>query len=949
MDNDVIKILENQKLFNWYFDNRNYVLLLGVLLSIVVSAYMSRRILRVGEKIDYKEIYGKTLAHTAIALIIGTGLNAAGMEFKFAVNHMPILLFSGAVLLTAGIQIIECTRYSKNYIEVIKRANIIFIGIIECVVLLLAVMGRLEVIELVAAVIGYITLKTANDFIDSCVKVPLKYDANIELLTEDYPVSQMEDLFESRKRQLDNLCKELEQSREEPFAVAISGEWGSGKTSFVNVLKEKLSQAEFVNVECSIEYDVKAALKDLSSQIQEIFKRNNVYIGTNGVIDKYFKKIGEFVDDAGYSGMAKIIDKIQIGENSSYLETKAAMNKELKIFYGLTGKRIYFVVDDMDRIIDDEMRAMLFQVIRESVSLSNCITLFMVDYDRLTSERMSKEFLEKYVNHQFELCDTEFEEVVEKYEKLYFTESFWLEKSDYIKERGKASQRDIKNNGSKFLLGIQNKIKEIKESQKREKISDEDRRINEEHLDYLQDAEMRLQSRMKNPRKVKRYLDSIKRMLNVADIIWFQNEDAGSNEYSQENWVETILEVAFLKAFLYEEYDELIKAGSLYFFKRDKKNSYIVEFIISGFCAWLVGFGNKENVVEMVVYRLYALDINTDKTEHQILMEELDKNTLQEENLLLYVNECLGINFHYERMQKILNYLERYTFENPRYKAEVVVGIMSIISGNYNMYVQGLNKIMERIKSIVDDSRRTGIFNEREWNMIEHYTNILQTRLIFGNSSIICSVLGIVHNTEFTEYFDKNMDTVSQLHDTILKINEVYPLSEFTQAGTEIQTLINYFQKTEEILSGVEFRYAENEIKYFLKKVMIMLEILDIWFGKEEPDSEQYYNIMHGEFKSYALENADNLINSLKELESYFSIHQEDVKVADAFIELVRKLEILDKENPDYFGKDKNKVIIALSNTYELLGKNPVILKAYEDNWRFCKLRLFRLRRNMKM
>lgn len=309
MDKDVIKILENQKLFNWYFDNRNYVLLLGILLSIVISVYLSRRILREVEKIDYKGIYGKALAHTAIAIIIGTGLNAAGMEFKFAVNHMPMLLFSGAVLLTAGIQIIECTRYSKNYTEVIKRANIIFIGIIECVVLLLAVMGRLEVIELMAAVIGYITFKTSNDFIDSCVKVPLKYAANIDLLTEDYPVSRMEDLFESRKRQLDNLCKELEQSREEPFAVAISGKWGSGKTSFVNALKEKLGQAEFVNVECSIEYDVKAALNDLASQIQDIFKRNNVYIGTNSVIDKYFKKIGEFVDDAGYSGMAKIIDK----------------------------------------------------------------------------------------------------------------------------------------------------------------------------------------------------------------------------------------------------------------------------------------------------------------------------------------------------------------------------------------------------------------------------------------------------------------------------------------------------------------------------------------------------------------------------------------------------------------------------------------------------------------
>lgn len=127
-----------------------------------------------------------------------------------------------------------------------------------------------------------------------------------------------------------------------------------------------------------------------------------------------------------------------------------------------------------------------------------------------------------------------------------------------------------------------------------------------------------------------------------------------------------------------------------------------------------------------------------------------------------------------------------------------------------------------------------------------------------------------------------------------------------------------------------------------------MLELLDIWFGKEESDSKQYYNIMHGEFEQSVLENADNLFCGLNELESYYSIHQEDVKVADAFIQLVFKLEMLDKEFPDYYGRDKSKVIIALSNTYELLEKNQAISKAYEDNWKFCKIRLFKLRRDMK-
>ena len=596
MEKNIIKILSDNKLFAWYFNNRNCILIIGMIVLVIIAICMTKIIIRKVGKIEYKIIYGKPMAHIIIAIIIGNGLNAAGLKLEFSIEHMPILLLSSAMLITVSIQLAECIRFYRNFERVIKRTNIIVIGIIESMVLLLAIMGRLEIIELLVAVVGNITLKIINTFIDNCTRIQNKCVINNNLLTRDYSVEQEEDLFKSRKRQLNRICIELEAFSGEPFAIAISGEWGSGKTSFVNALKGRLKQVEFVNVECSIEYDIKAVLRELSSQLQEIYKNNNVYTERNGAIDKYFEKIGELVDDAGYGGMTKIIDKFQNNENSSYWENKAIMNQELDEFYKLTKKRIYFIIDDMDRIIDDGMRAVIFQVIRKSVELHNCVTLFMVDYEQLKSERMSREFLEKYINHQFELCDTEFEDIVEHYENSFLADSFWDEKSDYIIENGKKLKRNIAEHGQKILVSIQREIQNLQDSIKNGNASEQDERINKMHLEYLLDVEARLQSRMKNPRKVKRYLADIQSKLTIVDLVWFQDENPGKNEYSLEDWVETIHDIAFLKAFLFEEYDELIKAKSFYIFKKDEKNSYVVEFILNGFGAWLTLNERKEEV-----------------------------------------------------------------------------------------------------------------------------------------------------------------------------------------------------------------------------------------------------------------------------------------------------------------------------------------------------------------
>lgn len=956
MEKNIIKILNDNKLFAWYFNNRNCILIIGMIVLLIIAICITKIIIRKVGKIEYKIIYGKPMAHIIIAIIIGNGLNAAGLKLKFSIEHMPILLLSSAMLITVSIQLAECIKFYRNFERVIKRTNIIVIGIIESMVLLLAIMGRLEIIELLVAVVGNITLKIINAFIDNCTRIQNECVINNNLLTRDYSVEQEEDLFKSRKRQLNRICIELEAFSGEPFAIAISGEWGSGKTSFVNALKGRLKQVEFVNVECSIEYDIKAVLRELSSQLQEIYKNNNVYTEKNGAIDKYFEKIGEFVDDAGYGGMTKIIDKFQNNENSSYWENKAIMNQELDEFYKLTKKRIYFIIDDMDRIIDDGMRAVIFQVIRKSVELHNCVTLFMVDYEQLKSERMSREFLEKYINHQFELCDTEFEDIVEHYENSFLADSFWDEKSDYIIENGKKLKRNIAEYGQKILVSIQREIQKLQDSIKNGNASEQDERINKMHLEYLLDVEARLQSRMKNPRKVKRYLADIQSKLTIVDLVWFQDENPGKNEYSLEDWVGIIHDIAFLKAFLFEEYDELIKAKSFYIFKKDEKNSYVVEFILNGFGAWLPLNERKEEVIEKVIYKLYSLDINTDKSQRQRLIEEIEAGSLQEEKLNLYVNECLGINFNFYRMEKILNYIEGHNFKSQRDKCEIMVNIISILSGNYDIYIDGLIDIMKRVKIIIDRERKEGNFNEKERRLIEHYTQVLQTRLIFGNSSNICILLGILHNEDFTGDFEnKNIDSISQLCNIILKVNESFPLPEFNKADTELNTLKNYFERMKVEFSEERFSYAETEIMYFLEKVEYALKILEIWFGnfnslnQDVTDLREYYDNVKGEFNQSALKNANNLTKALREVENYILAYPEDINPGGAFIKLLFDIEKIDKENHDYWGKDKRKVIIALSNIYEKFEKTPVFIRAFGDRWIFCKIRLFQLRRNMNM
>lgn len=96
--------------------------------------------------------------------------------------------------------------------------------------------------------------------------------------------------------------------------------------------------------------------------------------------------------------------------------------------------------------------------------------------------------------------------------------------------------------------------------------------------------------------------------------------------------------------FLQESYMQMIKAKDFYLLKKDEKNSFIANLVIED----LNLEAKKYNeLIEILVYRLYVVDSNIDKSEHQKLLDEIDKDRIKEENVLSYLNECMGIRIDF--------------------------------------------------------------------------------------------------------------------------------------------------------------------------------------------------------------------------------------------------------------------------------------------------------------
>ena len=245
------------------------------------------------------------------------------------------------------------------------------------------------------------------------------------------------DLFGIQKYQ--NALVEFVNHSHTPLTIALQGEWGSGKTSLMNLLDDELcDKGTFYRVWInSWQYSLmrtpeEAILKIVEGMIEQIVKTVSDNDGKNKTVENVksiFKKIsfagGKFLakqiaDKAGLNPDG--VDALFDGEGAEGAEI-SRMKKEIeKLITEIIEKNkdknklgFIFFIDDLDRI-DPPVAVHILELLKNIFDLDKCIFILAIDYDvvikglepkfgKLTdkNEREFRSFFDKIIQMPFSM------------------------------------------------------------------------------------------------------------------------------------------------------------------------------------------------------------------------------------------------------------------------------------------------------------------------------------------------------------------------------------------------------------------------------------------------------------------------------------------------------------------------------------------------------------------
>ncbi len=227
------------------------------------------------------------------------------------------------------------------------------------------------------------------------------------------------------KLELNNYAKSLSEfilSTETPFTISIQGEWGSGKTSLMNLIYNNLcsdsSDKRFQGVhidtwefflDCPPDQAVKNVLLTILDEIiknasNKKLKLENEIKDLALAVSKFFSISIDIVADYFGLDLAYLKEenlKYNSQDNSSLMMVKNIRNKISKIVSKLvqtkkdnTIKGLIFFIDDLDRV-DPETAIRLLEIFKNLFNIPHCIFILAIDYDIIVSGLRKK--LDGYV------------------------------------------------------------------------------------------------------------------------------------------------------------------------------------------------------------------------------------------------------------------------------------------------------------------------------------------------------------------------------------------------------------------------------------------------------------------------------------------------------------------------------------------------------------------------
>ena len=247
----------------------------------------------------------------------------------------------------------------------------------------------------------------------------------------DRPIEERKhDLFEI-ERYVNGLSTFIGEC-ETPMTVAIQGDWGSGKTSLMNMVKAELSKSDILSVwfntwEFSqFNMDENLAISFLTylseqlyeasgKKVGEALKQNIVKIGTTAV-----KTVGAAVDllSGGHGAVTnELIHQLLSKESIDSVKAIDGLKENFqKIVNEVCDKKVHkivFFIDDLDRL--QPVRAVeLLEILKLFLDCENCVFVLAIDYEVVSQgikekynntldEKKGRKFFEKIIQVPFKM------------------------------------------------------------------------------------------------------------------------------------------------------------------------------------------------------------------------------------------------------------------------------------------------------------------------------------------------------------------------------------------------------------------------------------------------------------------------------------------------------------------------------------------------------------------
>lgn len=240
--------------------------------------------------------------------------------------------------------------------------------------------------------------------------------------------------------------------RKKSFSLGILGVWGQGKSSFMNLFKLHAEDQGSIVVEFypRASKSIKSIQEDFFSALKTALK--HYHTGIERYISNYARDVAEI--DEGWIGKLALAF------------THLSSDKEMERINGVIssiGRRIYVMIEDLDRLTGEEILEVLKLVERNG---DFCNTVFVTAYDKKYVNEVIRNYLktsyqdytDKYFDYEYSL-PLNHQGVLATFAGKYISDKIELQKND----RTSAEQlKDVWNVNGGFIVAHLGTMRHVK-------------------------------------------------------------------------------------------------------------------------------------------------------------------------------------------------------------------------------------------------------------------------------------------------------------------------------------------------------------------------------------------------------------------------------------------------------------------------------------------------------